>query len=87
MRDSYQTFYEHFKIVFSDIIEFGIEIDTIYPDKNEIKGEWENLIKSVENNEEVYIRGYGRDALGTALFQELYMKYISFPILLRTLFR
>jgi len=72
MRDSYQTFYEHFKIDFSDIIEFGIEIDTIYPDKNEIKGEWENLIKSVENNEEVYIRGYGRDALGTALFQELY---------------
>ena len=26
MRDSYQTFFEHFKIDFSDIIEFGIEI-------------------------------------------------------------
>jgi hypothetical protein len=72
MRDSYQTFFEHFKIDFSDIIEFGIEIDTIYPDKNEIKSDWKNLIKSVENNEEVYIRGYGRDAHGTALYQELY---------------
>tara|TARA_B110000037_G_scaffold221473_1_gene292649 strand:+ start:492 stop:1175 length:684 start_codon:yes stop_codon:yes gene_type:complete len=72
MRDSYQTFFEHFKIDFSDIIEFGIEIDTIYPDKNEIKSDWENLVKSVENNEEVYIRGYGRDAHGTALYQELY---------------
>ena len=46
MRDSYQTFFEHFKIDFSDIIEFGIEIDTIYPDKNEIKSEWENLINN-----------------------------------------
>tara|TARA_B100000795_G_scaffold204310_1_gene157903 strand:- start:305 stop:988 length:684 start_codon:yes stop_codon:yes gene_type:complete len=72
MRDSYQTFFEHFKIDFSDIIEFGIEIDTIYPDKNKIKSNWESLIKSVENNEEVYIRGYGRDAHGTALYQELY---------------
>ena len=72
MRDSYQTFFEHFKIDFSEIIEFGIEIDTIYPDKNEIKNDWENLIQSIENNNEVYIRGYGRDAHGTALYQELY---------------
>ena len=72
MRDSYQTFFEHFKIDFSEIIEFGVEIDTIYPDKNKIKSEWESLIKSVENNEEVYIRGYGRDAHGTALYQVFY---------------
>jgi hypothetical protein len=63
MRDSYQTFFEHFKIDFSDIIEFGIEIDTIYPDKNEIKSDWKNLIKSVENNEEnlnrcIFFRNY-----------------------------
>ena len=64
MRDSYQAFFEHFKIDFSDIIEFGIEIDTIYPDKNEIKNDWRNLIESIENNKEVYIRGYGRDAHG-----------------------
>ncbi|MBL4880623.1 MAG: hypothetical protein JKX82_04785 [Oleispira sp.] len=72
MRDSYQTFFKYFKIDFSDIIEFGIEIDTIYPDKNEIKNNWRNLIESVENNKEVYIRGYGRDAHGTFLYQELY---------------
>ena len=72
MRDSYQTFFEYFKIDFSDIIEFGIEIDTIYPDKNEIKNDWRNLIEAIENNKEVYIRGYGRDAHGTSLYQELY---------------
>jgi hypothetical protein len=72
MRDSYQAFFEHFKIDFSDIIKFGIEIDTIYPDKNEIKSHWDNLIKSIENNEVVYIRGYGRDAHGTGLYKELY---------------
>ena len=58
MRDSCQKFFEHFKIDFSDIIEFGVEIDTIYPNKEVVKPEWLNLIHSVENNEEVYIRGY-----------------------------
>lgn len=72
MRDSYQTFFEHFKIDFSEVIKFGIEIDTIYPDKNKIKKDWVSLIKSIENNEEIYIRGYGRDAHGTALYKELY---------------
>ncbi|MBJ2174394.1 hypothetical protein JBL43_09110 [Aureibaculum sp. A20] len=72
MRDSYQKFFEHFKIDFSDIIEFGIEIDTIYPDPKKVKNEWIELINSIENNEDVYIRGYGRDAHGTAMYQELY---------------
>ena len=70
MRDSYQKFFEYFKIDFSDIIEFGVEIDTIYPSSTKIKTEWINLITSVENNEEVFIRGYGRDAQGTLLYQE-----------------
>ena len=72
MRDSYQTFFEYFKIDFLEVIKFGIEIDTIYPDKNKIKKDWVSLIKSIENNEEVYIRGYGRDSHGTSLYQELY---------------
>ena len=72
MRDSYKTFFDHFKIDFKNIIEFGVEIDTIYPNPEEIQTEWKNLIESIENNKEVYIRGYGRDAHGTALYQELY---------------
>jgi len=72
MRDSYQRFFEYFNIDFSDIIEFGVEIDTIYPDPIKIKTEWIDLINSIENNGNVYIRGYGRDAHGTALYQEFY---------------
>lgn len=72
MREAYQTFFQHFKIDFQDIIEFGVELDTIYPKPNEIQAEWKSLIDSVLNNNEVFIRGYGRDAKGTYLYQELF---------------
>ena len=62
MRDSYQTFFEHFKIDFSDIIKFGIEIDTIYPDKNEIENDWKKLIQSIENNKGKLLVSEGLDA-------------------------
>jgi len=61
MRDAYKEFFDHFEIKFDKIIEFG-EKDTIYPDPTNIKNYWINLIESIENNKEVYIRGYGRDA-------------------------
>jgi len=77
MRDSYKTFFDYFKIDFKEIIKFGVEIDTIYPDPDKIQTEWRKLIYSIENNEEVYIRGYGRDAHGTALYQELYRILLS----------
>ena len=72
MRDSYKIFFEHFNIEFESIIKFGVEIDTIYPDPNKVKTEWKNLISSVINNKQVYIRGYGRDAHGTDLYKKLY---------------
>ncbi len=72
MREAYQIFFKYFNIKFSDIIKFGVEIDTIYPNPKLIQCKWKNLIKSIENNKEVYIRGYGRDAHGTDLYKELY---------------
>jgi hypothetical protein len=72
MRDSYKTFFEYFKIDFSEIIKFGVDIDTIYPDPKLIYDRWKSLVNSIEENKEVYIRGYGRDAHGTHLYQELY---------------
>jgi len=72
MRDSYKTFFEHFNIDFKDIIQFGVELDTIYPDPDKIEMHWTKLIESIENNEIAYIRGYGRDAHGTDLYQKLY---------------
>ena len=72
MRDPYQTFFEYFKIDFSEIIKFGVDIETIYPDPKLIYDRWKSLVNSIEENNEVYIRGYGRDAHGTHLYQELY---------------
>ena len=72
MRDSYQNFFNHFNINFQNIIDFGVEIDTIYPEPERIESEWRNLIHCIESNQEVYIRGYGRDAHGTKMYQELY---------------
>lgn len=72
MRDSYQTFFKYFKIDFSEIVKFGIDIDTIFPNPEKIDEDWYNLIDSIQNNKEVYIRGYGRDAKGTKLFLDLY---------------
>lgn len=72
MRDSYEVFFNHFNIKFSDLITFGIEYDTVFPVPNEIRNDWNNLIKNIENNGDVYIRGYGRDAHGTNLYKELY---------------
>ncbi|WP_264524176.1 hypothetical protein [Flavobacterium sp. N502536] len=72
MRDSYTLFFEHFNIKFEDIIKFGVEIDTIYPESDKIKTQWKDLIDSVTHGEQVYIRGYGRNAHATDLYKELY---------------
>jgi len=70
--DSYKIFFEHFDIKFSDVIKFGVDKATIYPDKINVRQKWDDLIQSIENNKEVYIRGYGRDAHGTDLYLQLY---------------
>ena len=72
MKEAYQNFFEYFDIKFDDVIEFGVEKDTIYPDPSKIMIHWNELKESIENNKEVYIRGYGRDAKGTYLYQELF---------------
>lgn len=77
MRDSYQKFFEYFKIEFKNVIKFDIDIDTIYPDPKKIITEWKNLIYSIEHDKKVYIRGYERDAHGTTLYQELYKKLLN----------
>lgn len=72
MRDSYERFFNHFDIQIHKLIEFGVEQDTIYPDPKNIRGVWESLVDDIKKNRTVYIRGYGRDAHGTILYQELY---------------
>lgn len=53
--------------------KFGIE-DIMFIEDEKISKEWENLKYDVFNNSTIYIRGYGRDGLGTNLYQKLYEK-------------
>jgi len=71
MRDSYSRFFKHFKIQIDELITFGIK-DTIFPNPKKIEPIWDQLKKNILNDNEVFIRGFGRDAWGTFLFQEFY---------------
>jgi hypothetical protein len=72
MRDAYERFFEYFGIDFEEVIKFGVEKDTIYPDSKKIQQRWEKLKKNVLCNKEVYIRGYGANQAHTDLYKRLY---------------
>lgn len=71
IKDSYQVFLDDFNINKKDLYAWGIS-STIFPDLNKVCVAWEDLKKRVSSNQTVYIRGYGRDAHGTQLYQNLY---------------
>jgi len=71
MRDSYIRFFSEGYISKEQFFEFGLK-ETIYAPFDQAEREWESLKKRITNNEEVFIRGFGRDANGTHLFQEFY---------------
>lgn len=54
-RDSYYDFMNHFGIRPKELFEWGMEA-IIFPPKEQVDKEWENLKKRVLNNEEVFIR-------------------------------
>lgn len=72
--DSYQKFLNHFGINKQALFEWGIEA-TIFPPIEKVIREWELLKAKVLTNQQVYIRGYGRDGHGTQLYKDLY-KYL-----------
>ena len=76
MRDSYQQFFSKGLISKEQFFEFGLQ-ETIYIPLDKAEIEWKNLKKRIKNNEEIYIRGFGRDASGTYLFQELYKNILG----------
>lgn len=76
MRDSYIRFFSEGYITKEQFFEFGLK-ETIYSPYEKVEREWINLKQKIHNNEEVFIRGFGRDANGTHLFQALYKKLFS----------
>jgi len=72
MVDAYEIFLNKFNIRHEDIIEFGIK-ESKFVEKSNVKQKWELLKSSIiTGDQNVFIRGYGRDAKGTNLYLEMY---------------
>jgi len=76
MRDSYIRFFSEGHISKEQFFEFGLK-ETIYAPIDRAEREWASLKNRIANNEEVFIRGFGRDANGTHLYQELYQRLVG----------
>lgn len=76
MRDAYIRFFDKGYITKKEFFEFGLS-ETIHSPYNKAEVEWNLLKRRIYNNETVFIRGFGRDANGTHLFQEFYKKLFS----------
>jgi len=76
MRDSYKIFFDEGHITKEQFFEFGLS-ETIYSPYEKAEIEWDILKHRIHNNKPVYIRGFGRDANGAHLFQELYKRFLN----------
>ena len=75
MIDSYEKFLTKY-VSKEDFFDFGLS-ETIYISSEKVKIEWENLKNRIYTNQEVFIRGFGRDASGTHLFLNFYKKVFN----------
>ena len=76
MRDAYIRFFNEGYISKENFFNFGLK-ETIYAPYDKAEIEWNLLKNRIYGNEKVFIRGFGRDANGTHLFQALYKKLLS----------
>jgi hypothetical protein len=70
-RDSYINFLKTFKISDDRFVEYGLK-DIIFIPKDKASSEWEVLKEKVYSNQEIYIRGMGRDAASTKYMFEIH---------------
>ena len=70
--DSYEKFLTKY-VSKEDFFDFGLS-ETIYIPTDKVEKEWANLKNRIFENENVFIRGFGRDAAGTHLFLNFYEK-------------
>ena len=73
-RDSYYDFMSHFGIKPKAFFDWGMKA-IIFPPLEKVESEWKDLKERIQNNCEVLIRGYGRDAHGTNWYLDFY-KYL-----------
>jgi hypothetical protein len=56
--------------------EFGLS-ETIYAPLDKAEVAWQELKHRIQNNQQVFIRGFGRNSNGTHLFQAFYADVLS----------
>ena len=71
MLDSYKNFLSKFKISEDQFLDFGIK-SVIYVSADKAKENWNYLKNRINNDDEVFVRGFGRDAKGTPLLLDFY---------------
>lgn len=76
VRDGYKRFFEAMKISTDDLIEFGRD-EIISACPKEAQERWKSLKRRISENEVVYIRGFGRDAAKTSMFQTMYSHLLA----------
>lgn len=74
MKDSYEIFFAEFNISKETLFNFGLK-ETIYSPIDKAVLAWKELKENIYSNNEVYIRGFGREAKGTPIYIEFY-KYL-----------
>jgi len=79
MRDSYARFFSEGFITKEQFFKFGLEDVIFAPIKGSEEG-WNQLKSNIKNKEKVFIRGFGRDAKGTVLYQEFYERMLGIKI-------
>ena len=71
MLDSYKNFLSEFKISENQFLDFGIK-SVIYIPADKAKENWDSLKIKISNEEEVFVRGFGRDSKKTPLLLDFY---------------
>lgn len=75
MRDSYSKFFKDY-VTKDQFFDFGLK-ETIPIPEDKAKKEWELLKERIENDHEVFIRGFGRNASGTYLYKDFYSTVLN----------
>lgn len=74
-RDAYIIFFEKY-VSKTELFDFGIA-ETIMPKYEDASEEWKNLKSRINNNQVIYIRGFGREGNATSMFQGFYKNLIN----------
>lgn len=78
IKDGYLEFFQSFKIDNEELIKFGLE-KALFCDVDKAQSSWDSSKITISNKQIVHIRGYGRDAKGTILFNHLYELLFDIP--------